>query len=1056
MNLIGSYNYALVALSVLIAMFASYAALDLAGRVMVTSRWTRVAWLLGGAGALGIGIWSMHYIGMLAFVLPVPVSYHWPTVLLSLFAAILASIIALYVVSRQKMGAVRAFVGSILMGAGIAGMHYIGMDAMRLPAMCQFDSLVVVLSVVFALLISLVAIWITFYLRVNQARIGRRKLAGAVVMGAAIPVMHYTGMAAASFTPSEMPVDLSYAVSISTLGASGIAAATLILLGLALVTSWADKRFTAQALQLQAQKLQSSEAYLSEAQRLSHTGSFGWRVATGEIIWSEETFRIFQYEHSASPTIELVLQRVHPEDATLARKAIEQASRDGQDFDIEYRLLMPGGSVKNVRIVAHASSAQSDSIEFVGAVMDITVTKQAEEIRAAQARQAAVRADVTAALSRTVHSRETLRESAEAIVRHLGAAFARIWTLNEEQDMLELQASAGMYTHLDGPHGRIPVGKLKIGQIAQQKKPHLTNDVANDPRISDKAWAQREEIVSFAGYPLIVQDRLVGVLAMFARQQLSRATLDTLALVADTVALGIERKQTEEKIRQSEAFLAEAQRLSHTGSLGLRVSSGELFWSHETYRILGVDQGTVPTIDLVLQRTHPEDLTMLQAALDRAVKEGTDLDLEHRLLLPDGSVKFVHVVSHAIRDDSGRLEFVGAVSDVSERKQAELELRESERNLRMLVDAIPGMVGINSVEGAHEYSNQRLLDYTGRTMAEMVDLGWTSVFHPDDIERFLETWSWSVASGEPYESEFRIRRSDGVYRWFQCRSEPLRDAEGRIIRWYSLIYDVDDRRKAQEALRKTQFELAHVSRVMTMGELVASIAHEVNQPLGAIVTNGQACVRLLTREKPDLDKSREVISRMIGEGMRASEVIKRIRNLLHKAPTEKSLLDINEAIQEVIALVSSDVLNSKVDLKAGLGANLPPVVGDRIQLQQVILNLILNGKDAMTVLKNDVNASRKLLVTSRSNPAGEVLVAVRDSGPGLDPKNVDRIFEPFFTTKSEGMGLGLSISRTIIEAHGGTLWASQNKDQGATIQFSLPSAAAGENYEASRASGIRH
>jgi PAS domain S-box-containing protein len=941
------------------------------------------------------------------------------------------------------------------MGAGIAGMHYIGMDAMRLPAMCQFDSLVVVLSVVFALLISLVAIWITFYLRVNQTRIGRRKLAGAVAMGAAIPVMHYTGMAAASFTPSEMPVDLSYAVSISTLGATGIAAATLILLGLALVTSWADKRFTAQALQLQERKLQTSEAYLSEAQGLSHTGSFGWRVATGEITWSEETYRIFQYERSASPTIELVLQRAHPEDASRAREVIERASRDGLDFDFEHRLLMPDGSVKNVRIVAHASSAQSDSIEFVGAVMDITVTKQAEEIRAAQARQVAVRADVSAALSRATPSTETLRESAEAMVRHLGAAFARIWTLNEEQDMLELQASAGIYTHLDGRHSRIPFGKLKIGLIAQQKKPHLTNDVANDSRISDKTWAQREGIVSFAGYPLIVQDRVVGVMAMFARQELSRATLDTLALIADTVALGIERKQTEEKIRQSEAYLAEAQRLSHTGSFGLRVSSGELFWSHETYRILGVEQGTVPTIDLILQRTHPEDLVMLQAALDRAVKEGTDLDLEHRLLLPDGSVKFIHVVSHAIRDDSGRLEFVGAVSDVSERKRAELELRESERNLRMLVDAIPGMVGINSVEGSHEYSNQRLLDYTGRTIAEMVDLGWTSVFHPDDIERFLETWSRSVASGEPYESEFRLRRSDGVYRWFQCRSEPLRDAEGRIIRWYSLIYDVDDRRKAQEALRKTQFELAHVSRVMTMGELVASIAHEVNQPLGAIVTNGQACIRLLTRETPDLDKSREVISRMIAEGMRASEVIKRIRNLLHKAPSEKSSLDINEAIEEVIALVSSDVLSSKVDLQAGLAADLPPVAGDRIQLQQVILNLILNGKDAMSVLKIDKNDSRKLLITSRSNSAGDVLVAVRDSGPGLDPKNVDRMFEPFFTTKPGGMGLGLSISRTIIEAHGGALWASQNKDMGATLQFSLPSAQ-GENYDASRASGIRH
>src|SRR6202047_1740476 len=237
MNLIGTYNYALVALSVLIAMFASYAALDLASRVTAAIGWTRALWVLGGACAMGTGIWSMHYIGMLAFILPIPVAYHWPTVLLSLFAAILASVIALYVVSRQKMDALRALAGSVLMGAGIASMHYIGMAAMRLPATCQFNSFLVVLSVVLAVLISLAALWITFHFRDEKAGIGWEKLAGAVVMGAAIPVMHYTGMAAASFTPSGTSVDLSHAVSISTLGTAGIAAVTFVVLGLAVLTS---------------------------------------------------------------------------------------------------------------------------------------------------------------------------------------------------------------------------------------------------------------------------------------------------------------------------------------------------------------------------------------------------------------------------------------------------------------------------------------------------------------------------------------------------------------------------------------------------------------------------------------------------------------------------------------------------------------------------------------------------------------------------------------------------------------------------------------------------
>src|SRR5437660_5481036 len=224
-------------------MVASYAALDLAARVTAAAGWTRAVWLLGGAGAMGMGIWSMHYIGMLAFVLPIPVAYHWPTVLLSLFAAILASVIALHVVSRQKMRVSRALAGSVLMGAGIASMHYIGMAAMRLPAATHFHSFLVVLSVVLAVLISLGALSIAFQFRNEKTGIGWEKLAGAVVMGAAIPVMHYTGMAAASFTPSGMPVDLSHAVSISIVGTTGIASVTFIVLGLALLTSWLVRRF---------------------------------------------------------------------------------------------------------------------------------------------------------------------------------------------------------------------------------------------------------------------------------------------------------------------------------------------------------------------------------------------------------------------------------------------------------------------------------------------------------------------------------------------------------------------------------------------------------------------------------------------------------------------------------------------------------------------------------------------------------------------------------------------------------------------------------------------
>jgi C4-dicarboxylate-specific signal transduction histidine kinase len=375
-------------------------------------------------------------------------------------------------------------------------------------------------------------------------------------------------------------------------------------------------------------------------------------------------------------------------------------------------------------------------------------------------------------------------------------------------------------------------------------------------------------------------------------------------------AISLENARLYSDLQRSEAFLAEGQSVSSTGSFGWNVQTREIHWSDETYHIFEYDRAARPTLELILQRVHPDDRTFVRETIERAAQERTDFDFEHRLLMPDGALKHLHVIAHFLQNSSGTPEFVGAVMDVTSTRQAEA------------------------------------------------------------------------------------------------------------------------------ALRKAQADLAHVSRVTTMGELVASIAHEVNQPLGAIVTNGHACVRLLARDVPDLDRSRQVIDRMIKDGIRASEVIKRIRDLLHKAPPEKAPLNINETVQEVIALVSSDVISSKVELRADLAAGLPRVMGDRIQLQQVILNLILNGRDAMSAVQSH---PRELLITSRESNSGDVMVAVRDSGTGLDPKDAERIFDPFFTTKSEGMGLGLSISRTIIEAHGGTLWAKPNNDRGATIQFTLPS-----------------
>jgi signal transduction histidine kinase len=285
-----------------------------------------------------------------------------------------------------------------------------------------------------------------------------------------------------------------------------------------------------------------------------------------------------------------------------------------------------------------------------------------------------------------------------------------------------------------------------------------------------------------------------------------------------------------------------------------------------------------------------------------------------------------------------------------------------------------------------------------------------------------------------WEGELIHSTRDGTPVTVASRWALQRDDQGNSLAVLETNNDITERRRIEDDLQKARAKLTQASRVMSMGELVASIAHEVNQPLGAIVTNGQACVRLLSRDVPDVGKSREVIDRMIKDGIRASEVIKRIRSLLNRTPPQKAPLNLNETIREVIALVKSDLSRSNINLDTNLADNLPAVEGDRIQIQQVILNLIINGRDAML----DQTGKRNLHIASKRVDADDLVVEVSDSGVGFKGVEVDRAFDPFFSTKPDGMGLGLSISRTIIEAHDGRLWATNNPEKGATVQFRLP------------------
>jgi PAS domain S-box-containing protein len=392
------------------------------------------------------------------------------------------------------------------------------------------------------------------------------------------------------------------------------------------------------------------------------------------------------------------------------------------------------------------------------------------------------------------------------------------------------------------------------------------------------------------------------------RDDLQTAVQELERLNASLQVENAQRRRAESALRRSEAYLAEAQRLSVTGSFGWKIAGGDIFWSDETYRILGVDRAVKPTIDVILQCVHPDDREFVRREIGRAAQGELDYDHEHRLRTPNGCVKHLHVRAHRLKYESGEEDIVGALMDVTAT------------------------------------------------------------------------------------------------------------------------------RKAQEALHIAQTELAHVTRVTTLGEMSASIAHEVNQPLAAIVSNGEASLRWLGREVPEIDEALDAIRHIVSEAHRASGVIRGIREFSRKAAREMIQLDINDVLDEVVTLVQREALRHGVTMRLQPGSRLPMVRGDRIQLQQVIINLVINAIQAMATV---TDRERVLFIRTQRHDPNQVLVAVEDVGVGIEPDKADRLFSAFYTTKPDGLGMGLSICRSIIEAHGGRVWGSRNIGPGMTFQFTI-------------------
>ena len=497
-----------------------------------------------------------------------------------------------------------------------------------------------------------------------------------------------------------------------------------------------------------------------------------------------------------------------------------------------------------------------------------------------------------------------------------------------------------------------------------------------------------------------------------------------------------ERKRTDDALRHSEASLRAIVETTPE-CVHVIARDGTLL----SVNAAGAEMAGAPSVEFMLGRNFYDFVTPEDRERYRAFNEGVCAGqkgfLEFDIVRIDGECRHLETRAAPLRIDDDVVAQLGVARDITARKQAEARVLESERNLRRLTETIPVMLWSATPEGAIDYCNPRFLEYTGFGAEQVMGRdGFTKVLHPDDLERTMKEWLSCIRTGAAFHVEVRkFHAADATYRWCLTSARPLQDEQGSILKWYGTVVDMHDWRQAQEELRHAQEKLAYMMRVTTMSELTASIAHEVNQPLSGIMTNAGTCLLMLAADPPDVAGACETARRTIRDAHRASDVIARLRALFTGKELTTESMDLNDATREGIALSMSDLQRHRVLLRAELADDLPLITANRVQLQQVILNLLRNASDAMAGVDD---GRRQLLIRTARDEGDRVRLTVQDVGVGLEAHLMDKLFQAFYTTKSSGMGIGLSVSRSIIERHGGRLWGESNDGPGATFAFSIP------------------
>jgi PAS domain S-box-containing protein len=625
------------------------------------------------------------------------------------------------------------------------------------------------------------------------------------------------------------------------------------------------------------EEVRQSKFRLEEAQRIAHVGWWERDFSTGRVSLSEEVCRIFGLQPVDLPEWHgRWLELIHPEDRPRAGNAAAAAlSPGGPRYDLEYRVVRPDGGERIVHSQGDVTwDASGKPLRQFGVLQDITeLRKVEEELRASEERfRTLVQFSFDVYWESDAQHRFTRQEFAEGL-SDAPAAGSEIGKTRWEVPHLEPDAEAWR-KHREAMDAHLPFRDFELARPAPDGG---------------------KRYVSVSGLPVFDKSgRFVGYRGVGRHIT--------------------ERKKAEEALRRSEAYLAEAQRLSHTGTVAFNATA-PLYWSQESYRIWELDplQG-LPARETVLQRIHPDDRERVDLHIDEALREKRDFTLEFRIVLPDGTLKYI--------------------------------------------------------------------ESTGR---------------------------------------------------------PLFSADGELVEMIATHVDVTERKRAQqehERLRQLESELAHVNRMSMMGELAASLAHEILHPIATARNNARAATRFLDMSPPNMPEVREALACIVRDADRGKAIVDRIRDHIRKAPPRREFFDLDEAIREVIVMARSAIANSRIAVHTRLVES-TPVLGDRVQLQQVVMNLILNAVEAMSSLADGV---RDLSVRTGQGPSGDILIAVADTGPGVDPGQFEQVFEPFYTTKTTGVGVGLAICRSIIDAHGGRLWVSANEPHGAVFQFTVPPA----------------